>query len=206
MSHRRAPAATSPAPNDDDRPSSAALPSSPAPPSPLQNGGAGHTGSALRTTHARVGGKLSRLTLMGEVLLLGIEDKQGYRFWNDNINYGLQGCILNELALRRRIGVVRIRGVISMRQTSETLIEETLKMMKQIEDAGEKIGIGTGAVGLTLAVSGVLAHFPLPVVMAVTVFVVRLLRTGLWHWVMVVPCIWVRWLAGAGVLALVPIQ
>lgn len=59
---------------------------------------------------ARVGGKLPRLTLMGEVLLLGIEDKQGYRFWNDNINYGLQGCILNELALRRRIGVVRIRG------------------------------------------------------------------------------------------------
>jgi hypothetical protein len=47
---------------------------------------------------------------MGEVLLLGIEDKQGYRFWNDNINYGLQGCILNELALRRRIGVIRIRA------------------------------------------------------------------------------------------------
>ncbi|KAJ7690044.1 hypothetical protein B0H14DRAFT_2652553 [Mycena olivaceomarginata] len=150
----------------------------------------------------RVGGKLPRLTLMGEVLLLGIEDKQGYRFWNDNINYGLQGCILNELALRRRIGVVRIRG------DGRDADRRDAKDDEAIEDAGEKIGIGTGvnllscALSASQAVSGVLAHCPLPVVMAVTVFVVRLLRTGLWHWVMVVPCIWVRWLAGAGVLAL----
>ncbi|KAJ7755261.1 hypothetical protein B0H16DRAFT_1541522 [Mycena metata] len=40
--------------------------------------------------------------------VLGIKDKQGYlSFWNDNISYALRGCILIELALRRRIGVVR---------------------------------------------------------------------------------------------------
>jgi hypothetical protein len=45
---------------------------------------------------------------MEEVLLLGIKDKQGYlSFWNDNISHALRGCILMELALRRRIGVVR---------------------------------------------------------------------------------------------------
>ncbi|KAJ7458846.1 Golgi phosphoprotein 3-domain-containing protein, partial [Mycena latifolia] len=45
---------------------------------------------------------------MEEVLLFGIKDKQGYlRFWNDNISYALRGCTLIELALRRRIGVVR---------------------------------------------------------------------------------------------------
>jgi hypothetical protein len=65
---------------------------------------------------ARVGGKLPRLTLMEEVLLLGIKDKQGYlSFWNDNISYALRGCILIELALRRRIGVVRDPGRVSAR-------------------------------------------------------------------------------------------
>jgi hypothetical protein len=101
-------------------------------------------------------------------------------------------------------------------------------MMKQTEDAREKIGVGTGVDLLSCAciislpfhlillsvnstrtplsvsccsfafihpallviwagcrphtaVSGVLARCPPPVVMAVTVFVVRLLRTGLWH-------------------------
>ncbi|KAJ6479779.1 Golgi phosphoprotein 3-domain-containing protein, partial [Mycena sanguinolenta] len=104
---------------------------------------------------ALVGGKLPKLTLM-EVLLLGIKDKQGYlSFWNDNISYALRGCILIELALRRRIGVVRDPGrkrlplpdrpitVLSTRQTGETLLDETLKMMKQTEDGGEKLGVGT---------------------------------------------------------------
>ncbi|KAJ7741630.1 Golgi phosphoprotein 3-domain-containing protein [Mycena metata] len=93
---------------------------------------------------------------MEEVLLLGIKDKQGYlSFWNDNISYALRGCILIELALRRRIGVVRDAGrkrlplpdrpitVLSTRQTGETLLDETLRMMKQTEDAGEKMGVGT---------------------------------------------------------------
>ncbi|KAF8886408.1 GPP34-domain-containing protein [Mucidula mucida] len=49
-----------------------------------------------------------KLTLMEEVLLLGIKDKQGYlSFWNDNISYALRGCILIELALRRRIGLLK---------------------------------------------------------------------------------------------------
>jgi Golgi phosphoprotein 3 len=128
LSRRRAPAsasASSTTPDDDDAPSSA---STPAPASPSENGGAhAHAGSAFAGgssiaydprdllleagEDARVGGKLPRLTLMEEVLLLGIKDKQGYlSFWNDNISYALRGCILIELALRRRIGVVKDPG------------------------------------------------------------------------------------------------
>ncbi|KAF7358251.1 hypothetical protein MVEN_00874000 [Mycena venus] len=151
------------------------LRSSLAPTSPLENDDPGHAGSAFargaRVSYdardfpleaggdARMGGKLPRLSFMEEVLSLGIKDKQGYlSFWNDNIIYALRGCILIELALRRRIGVVRDPGralknrsplpdrsitVISTRQTGETLLDETLKMMKQTEDAGEKMGVGT---------------------------------------------------------------
>ncbi|KAJ7836539.1 Golgi phosphoprotein 3-domain-containing protein [Mycena olivaceomarginata] len=156
--------------DDDDDPSSA---STPAPASPSENGGAhAHAGSAFAGgssmaydprdllleagEDARVGGKLPRLTLMEEVLLLGIKDKQGYlSFWNDNISYALRGCILIELALRRRIGVVKDPGrkrlplpdrpltVLSTRQTGETLLDETFKMMKQTEDSGERMGVGT---------------------------------------------------------------
>ncbi|KAJ7906244.1 Golgi phosphoprotein 3, partial [Mycena leptocephala] len=99
---------------------------------------------------------LPRLTLTEEISLFGIKDKQGYlSFGNDNISYALRGYILIELALRRRIGIVRDPGrkrsplpdrpitVISMRQTGKTLLDETLKMMKQTEDAGEKMGVGT---------------------------------------------------------------
>ena len=43
--------------------------------------------------------KSTRLTLMEEVLLLGLKDKEGYTsFWNDCISSGLRGCILIELA------------------------------------------------------------------------------------------------------------
>merc|ERR1712106_1151630 len=48
--------------------------------------------------------KETRLTLMEEVLLLGLKDKEGYTsFWNDCISSGLRGCILIELALRGRV-------------------------------------------------------------------------------------------------------
>ncbi|KTG02911.1 hypothetical protein cypCar_00036141 [Cyprinus carpio] len=48
--------------------------------------------------------KSLRLTLMEEILLLGLKDKEGYTsFWNDSISSGLRGCILVELALRGRI-------------------------------------------------------------------------------------------------------
>ncbi|KAF9056994.1 GPP34-domain-containing protein [Panaeolus papilionaceus] len=107
------------------------------------------------TEEARIGGKMPRLTIMEEVLLLGIKDKQGYlSFWNDNISYALRGCILIELALRRRIALVkdpnrrripipeRIVEVIDDRQTGETILDEALKMMKAQQDV-EKMGINS---------------------------------------------------------------
>ncbi|KAJ7239290.1 Golgi phosphoprotein 3-domain-containing protein, partial [Mycena rebaudengoi] len=104
---------------------------------------------------AALGGSVPKLTLMEEVLLLGIKDKQGYlSFWNDNISYALRGCILMELALRRRVRDPMSRRtplterpvtVLSTRQTGETLLEETLKMVKQTEDAGERMGVATWA-------------------------------------------------------------
>jgi Golgi phosphoprotein 3 len=71
---------------------------------------------------------------------------QGYlSFWNDNISYALRGCILIELALRRRIAVhkdpnrrrlpiaERLVEVTDDRQTGETILDETLRMMKAQE-------------------------------------------------------------------------
>eukprot|EP00038_Savillea_parva_P006153 m.162028 g.162028 ORF g.162028 m.162028 type:complete len:288 (-) comp12134_c0_seq1:125-988(-) len=50
------------------------------------------------------GGKYGRLTLMEEVLLLGLKDREGYTsFWNDCISSGLRGCMLMELGLRGKI-------------------------------------------------------------------------------------------------------
>ncbi|KAF8156554.1 GPP34-domain-containing protein [Crassisporium funariophilum] len=102
---------------------------------------------------AKIGGKMPRLTIMEEVLLLGIKDKQGYlSFWNDNISYALRGCILIELALRRRIALVkdpnrrrmliadRIIEVVDDRQTGETILDEALKMIKMQQDV-EKLSI-----------------------------------------------------------------
>lgn len=80
---------------------------------------------------------------------------KGYlSFWNDNISYALRGCILIELALRRRIALVkdanrrrsplpeRLIEVIDDRQTGETILDETLKMMKQ-QDEVEKMTINS---------------------------------------------------------------
>ncbi|KAG8940431.1 hypothetical protein FRC04_005258 [Tulasnella sp. 424] len=93
--------------------------------------------------------KMPKLTLMEEVLLLGLNDRQGYlSFWNDNISYTLRGCIILELALRRRIAMTkdssrrpyplpdRIIEVIDERQTGETLLDEALKMIKSSEPMG----------------------------------------------------------------------
>ena len=72
--------------------------------------------------------KQPKLTLMEEILLMGLKDKQvrlkaeigglhmgrradmdvdqGYlSFWNDNISYALRGCIVIELAFRGRISM-----------------------------------------------------------------------------------------------------
>ncbi|KAI5292448.1 hypothetical protein KEM52_006350 [Ascosphaera acerosa] len=90
--------------------------------------------------------RLPKLTLMEEVLLLGLKDKQGYlSFWNENISYALRGCIVLELALRGRIsmqaGSERKRYPLSERMievvddtlTGEVLLDEALKMMKSSE-------------------------------------------------------------------------
>ena len=81
--------------------------------------------------------------------------RQGYlSFWNDNISYALRGCILIELALRRRIALVRdpnrrripiterIVEVIDDRQTGETILDEALKMMKAQQEV-ERMSINS---------------------------------------------------------------
>ncbi|CAL3971821.1 unnamed protein product [Diplocarpon coronariae] len=94
--------------------------------------------------------KQPKLTLMEEVLLLGLKDKQGYlSFWNDNISYALRGCIVIELAFRGRVSMQkdasrrrfpladRVIEVIDDTLTGEVLLDEALKMMK----ASEKMSV-----------------------------------------------------------------
>ncbi|POS84098.1 vacuolar protein sorting-associated protein-like protein 74 [Erysiphe pulchra] len=94
--------------------------------------------------------KQPKLTLMEEVLLLGLKDKQGYlSFWNDNISYALRGCIVIELAFRGRVSMQkdssrrrypladRTIEVIDDTLTGEVLLDEALKMMK----ASEKMSV-----------------------------------------------------------------
>jgi hypothetical protein len=50
-----------------------------------------------------------RLTMMEEVLLLGLKDEGYTSFWNDSISYGLRGCILAELILRGRVRTVKAK-------------------------------------------------------------------------------------------------
>lgn len=81
-----------------------------------------------------------KLTLMDEVFLLGLKDKQGYTsFWNDCISVGLRGCILAELILRKRITLEKTSNrrriclalrkvhVISTEHTGDALLDEALK-------------------------------------------------------------------------------
>jgi Golgi phosphoprotein 3 len=90
--------------------------------------------------------KQPKLTLMEEVLLMGLKDKQGYlSFWNDNISYALRGCIVMELAFRGRIRMQKFVGqrapplrdraieVMDDTLTGEVLLDEALKMMKSSE-------------------------------------------------------------------------
>lgn len=89
---------------------------------------------------------LPLLTLMEEVLLMGLKDREGYlSFWNDNISYALRGCILLELALRNRIALVndparrrfelsdRLIEVVDSSTTGEVLLDETLKIIQADE-------------------------------------------------------------------------
>ncbi|XP_072943166.1 Golgi phosphoprotein 3 homolog sauron [Epargyreus clarus] len=89
--------------------------------------------------------KETRLTLMEEVLLLGLKDKEGYTsFWNDCISSGLRGCILIELGLRGRVELeragMRRKGLLSRKvivksdtPTGDVLLDEALKHMKETE-------------------------------------------------------------------------
>ncbi|KAJ1526171.1 hypothetical protein ONE63_009330 [Megalurothrips usitatus] len=89
--------------------------------------------------------KETRLTLMEEVLLLGLKDKEGYTsFWNDCISSGLRGCILIELALRGRVELEKAgmrrksllnRKVImkSETPTGDVLLDEALKHVKEMD-------------------------------------------------------------------------
>lgn len=89
--------------------------------------------------------KETRLTLMEEVLLLGLKDKEGYTsFWNDCISSGLRGCILIELSLRGRIELeragMRRKSLLSRKvilknadPCGDVLLDEALKHIKETE-------------------------------------------------------------------------
>jgi len=91
--------------------------------------------------------KETRLTLMEEILLLGLKDREGYTsFWNDCISSGLRGCILIELALRGRVELekqgmrkksLNNRKLIlkSDTPTGDVLLDEALKHIKETEPA-----------------------------------------------------------------------
>jgi Golgi phosphoprotein 3 len=91
--------------------------------------------------------KEARLSLMEEVLLLGLKDREGYTsFWNDCISAGLRGCILIELALRGRIELekagMRRRGLLSRKvlvknkgPTGDVILDEALKYINETEPA-----------------------------------------------------------------------
>lgn len=87
------------------------------------------------------GSKDQRLTLMEEVVLLGLKDQKGYlSFLNDSISYVLRGCILIELAFRRRIRAFRepikrpfperLVEVMDATPTGEVLLDEALRLIK----------------------------------------------------------------------------
>uniref|UniRef100_A0A8D0GCZ7 Golgi phosphoprotein 3 like n=1 Tax=Sphenodon punctatus TaxID=8508 RepID=A0A8D0GCZ7_SPHPU len=106
---------------------------------PVQDGGLGEEDSGDC--------KDIRLTLMEEVLLLGLKDKEGYTsFWNDCISSGLRGGILIELAMRGRIQLerqtMRKRRLLDRKvllksdaPTGDVLLDETLKHIKATEPA-----------------------------------------------------------------------
>lgn len=89
--------------------------------------------------------KEARLTLMEEVLLLGLKDREGYTsFWNDCISSGLRGCMLIELALRGRLQLeacgMRRKSLLARKvicksdaPTGDVLLDEALKHIKDTQ-------------------------------------------------------------------------
>ncbi|KNC86183.1 hypothetical protein SARC_01661 [Sphaeroforma arctica JP610] len=85
-------------------------------------------------------GKDCKLTLMDEMMLMGLDPKAGYTsFFNDSISTGLRGAVLIELALRNRIGLKTTNGsrnlsldrrpvvVLDSAPTGEVVLDEALK-------------------------------------------------------------------------------
>ena len=84
-----------------------------------------------------------RLTLLEEVILIGIKEKEGYTsFWNDNISTGLRGAIMIELGFRGRISLedmgMRKRSLLSRSVTvtadqpcGDVLLDEALRHIKE---------------------------------------------------------------------------
>ncbi|XP_017566750.1 Golgi phosphoprotein 3 [Pygocentrus nattereri] len=89
--------------------------------------------------------KETRLTLMEEVLLLGLKDREGYTsFWNDCISSGLRGCMLIELGLRGRLQLepcgMRRKSLLTRKvmcksdaPTGDMLLDEALKHIKETQ-------------------------------------------------------------------------
>ncbi|KAI1726004.1 golgi phosphoprotein 3 (GPP34) domain-containing protein [Ditylenchus destructor] len=89
--------------------------------------------------------KMARVTLMEEILLLGLKDREGYTsFWNDCISSGLRGCVLIELALRGRIELeksgMRKKGLVTRKvllkndkPTGDVILDEALKHIKETQ-------------------------------------------------------------------------
>ncbi|XP_060764136.1 Golgi phosphoprotein 3 [Neoarius graeffei] len=89
--------------------------------------------------------KETRLTLMEEVLLLGLKDREGYTsFWNDCISSGLRGCMLIELSLRGRLQLepcgIRRKSLLARKvlcksdtPTGDVLLDEALKHVKETQ-------------------------------------------------------------------------
>lgn len=86
------------------------------------------------------------LTLMEELLLIGLDDDEGVlSMWNDSISYVLRGCILIELALRGKIKMTpdsarkrvalpdRLVELVQDGQTGEALLDETIRLMRDSE-------------------------------------------------------------------------
>lgn len=108
-------------------------------------GGWGSDNEELKTKDEDADSKETRLTLMEEILLLGLKDREGYTsFWNDCISSGLRGCILIELALNGRIELeknsMRRRALLDRKiicksdcPTGDILLDEALKHIKETE-------------------------------------------------------------------------
>lgn len=91
------------------------------------------------------GDKQTRLTLMEEVLLMGLKDKEGYTsFWNDCISSGLRGCMVIELGLRGRIELEKTgmrrksllnRKIIFLNDmaTGDVILDEASKLIKETD-------------------------------------------------------------------------